>query len=346
MPKRSHDDPQHFMRKSKRTKKNIPVTDHTRIEYARSSTYYYRCTKLHYITSHIAHVLEHCDMQVLGRHLCRLFRAWSNPQLFEQVYRSGNTFVTGFSAQPTDELVSERSHLIIDTKGRRTNNGNNGSKKNFREWERWLTTYGAGQQTRQPFLKHPICESIPVDMHDKYMEPYIPMVRGQGNRLAPTVRTNWVDPASGNPYGASNMRFHTHTNTNTVTTEHIMEFQYCYSAGQYWSVSNAYATGVNPRKPMTEEQTTMWTSGGPRFEDHWRMTQQGWSHLYDDCTDFLYALKIIADHEDKTCLLSEQTRMALQHTTNVARIRQHANELLQHVHEPIIHMLCTLRKHT
>lgn len=346
MPKRAHhDDQKIFMRASKRTKKNIPVTDHTHIEYPCSPSYYYTCTKLYYITDHIAYVLEHCDIKKLEQHLCRLFRAWSNPRLFEQVYRHENMFISGFSAQPDDELISNRSHVIVDTKGRRTNNGNNGSKKSFREWERWLTIYGAGRQTKQPFLKHPICESIPVDMHDKYMEPYIPMVRGQGNRLAPPVRTTWVDPASGNSYNASNVRFNIQRGSVRVTTDNIMEYRYCYSAGQYWSVSDTYATGVNPKKTMTEEQAALWSSGGPRFEDHWRMTQEGWSHLHNDCTDFLYALKIIADHEDKICILSEKTRTTLKYSTNVARIRQRAHDLLQRVHEPIINMLCTLRKH-
>ena len=345
MPKRARDDQKQFMRTSKRTKKNIPVTDHTHIDYAHSPSYYYTCTKLYYITDHIAYVLEHCDTAALGQHLCSLFRAWSYPQSFEQVYRRGDAFITGFNACPNDEFISERTHLIIDTRGRRTNNGNNGSKKSFREWERWLTVYGAGRQTKQPFLKHPICESISVDLHDKYMEPYIQMVRGQGNRLAPPVRTTWVDPASGNSYNASNTRFRIQTDSTRVTADHVMEYRYCYSAGQYWSVSDTYGAGINPMKPMTEEQATLWSNGGPRFEDHWRMTQEGWTHLHNDCTDFLYALKIIADHEDKTCLLSEQTRTTLEYSENVARIRQRAHDLLQRVHEPIINMLCTLRKH-
>ena len=74
------------------------------------------------------------------------------------------------------------------------------------------------------------------------------------------------------------------------------------------------------------------------------MTEDGWKYLYDDCKDFLYALKIIADREDKTCLLPKQAQTHLRRCNNVARIRIRARELFERVHEPIVNMLNTLRK--
>lgn len=355
---------------SKRVKRNKhPTADISNMQVISptSASYYYTCTRLYYFTDDIINVLEHVDVLRLAEHMNHLFRAWSHPEVFQQLYRRPDgTFVTGFRATENDQKVSDRAHVFIDSPGRRTNNGSRGSRKgNWNSWERYLTYYACGRYSYRPFKKHPIVDIIPMDHHDTFMDPWIKMKGGQGNSSAAKVREAWTDPDNNNVYDAAQFAFMTEETVDgcvnefqapssrisrPVTAEDIMDMRYAYSAGQYWHVSDVYENDVKMThdagftcedRHAEENVRGLWEMGGPTM-DEWSFSEISYDALSSDVCDFLYALKIIAKHPDKMCILTPKIRDEWSRQWNRHTIRQKAEALFQQVHKPAIDMLRTL----
>lgn len=365
--KRARSDPP--ARANKRSKKPVPDTKHLRLISPASCTYYYECTRLYYMTTDIVYILEHADMQLLSSHLKNLFRAWTCPNLFQQLYRrADDTFVTGFRATEADQKVSDRAHLFVDCENTRTNNGSKGSRAGkWTAWTRYLTYYTGGKYSYRPFKKHPITDVTQVDIHDQFLDPWVKMKGGQGNSSAPKIRTDWTDPDNGKVYEKAFMAFMTEETVDgcinqfvgpsrqlcrPITEDDIQDMRYAYSAGQYWNVSDVYENDVKMTyadgficedRHAADDVRGLWEEGGPTM-DEWTMTEDGFMALSGDVTDFLYALKIISSHPDKTCLLSPDVRMAWKRTWDKRRLQERAEELFSRVHEPIIRMLRTLKQ--
>lgn len=340
---------------------------HTEVQLLKpsSTAFYYKCTRLHYYNTHVLDMLQRADLGRVATHLRDLFRAWTNPHLFQELYLRGeDMFVTGFRAQEGDRKVSDRAHVFIDCRNTRTNNGANGSAKgNWNAWQRYLTYYACGKQSYRPFKKHPDVSTLPVDHHDEFLDPWIKMKGGQGNSSAAKVRVAWTDD-NGSKYEPPVMAFMTEETLDgtinsfvapsykicrTVTSDDIQDMRYAYSAGMYWNVSSTYDNDVKMSwssegmtcedRHSTAEQQTLWEQGGPLM-DEWTMTSAGFDALFRDVKDFLYTLKIFSSCPDKTCLLSEE----LQTASDVETLRQRAETLFQDIYEDSLYMLHALKQ--
>jgi hypothetical protein len=331
-------------------------------------SYYYSCTRLYYLTEDIINLLKHVDVFQFTSHLKHLFRAWTNPHLFQELYqRADGTFVTGFRCDVGDQKVSDRAHIFIDSPGRRTNNGARGSRKGkWNSWERYLTYYACGKFSYRPFKKHPITSAIPMDHHDMFMDSWVKMKGGQGNSSAAKVREAWTDPENNNVYDAARIIFTTEETvedcvnefqapcariSRPITAEDIVDMRYAYSAGQYWHVSAVYENDVKMShkngfvcedRHAAEDVRELWQMGGPTM-DEWSFSETSYDALCNDVSDFLYALKIIASHPDKMCVLSLHTREQWSRIWNRDNICQKAKDIFQEIQNPALDMLRTLQ---
>ena len=273
------------------------------------------CYAIYQYTHFIVDILANCNIQRVGEQLLRLFDSIREPNTSSPLLR-------------------------IHTKGRRTNTGRNGSTKVFQSLDKYMSIHTASKETLRNFIKYPRTDTIPIHVHATFASPSVIPRRGQGNRLAAAIRTQWVDPDTNRIYKPTMYKPLGPNTWLTADDAFIRSLYLVYGASIYWTV---HTGTIEVDSCIKAGFKTAYEDGRviAYQDDEFELSNESFAALYKDVKALLYALKIMS-HPDKIYILSARTQ-DMYAVADKNMLRTKAEELYEMIHEPAIDMLVHLR---